>query len=41
MRDVKCNVLQYTGTNGQVVKHSLQRCLEIVKKTHAKNRYVC
>jgi hypothetical protein len=41
MGGVKCNVLQYTGTNGQGEKHSLQRCLEIVKKTHAKNSYVC
>jgi hypothetical protein len=41
MGDVKCNVLQYTGTNGQAEKHSLQRCLEIVKKTCVKNGYVC
>jgi hypothetical protein len=39
--DGKCRVLQYTGTNGQDKKHSLQRSFEIIKKTRAKNRYIC
>jgi hypothetical protein len=32
MGDGTCNVLQYTGTNGQEGKYSLQRSFEIMKK---------
>lgn len=38
---VKCNVRQYTDTNGQAEKHSLKRSLETVKKIRAKNGYGC
>jgi hypothetical protein len=41
MWDGKCNVIQYTGTNGQDAKHGLQRNFGIMKKTRAKNGYVC
>jgi hypothetical protein len=41
MGDGKFSFLQYTGTNGQDEKHSLQGSFEIMKKTLANNGYVC
>jgi hypothetical protein len=41
MGDGKCNVLKYTGTDMHDEKHSLQRGFVIVRKTRAKNGYIC
>jgi hypothetical protein len=39
MGDWKCNVPQYTGTDGQDETHSLQRSLVIMRKTRDKSGY--